>query len=110
MALAAGAMKEAQVAFAGCISAQPVMLPDLISRLRSLLLSSARLAEGELLRSSDDVGPTTAQTAPLRVWRWDLTTDAMPQSAGPGQSNVATMQCADTRCFTSNILVLMTVR
>lgn len=84
MTLASAAIKEAQVAFAACVSAQPVMLPDLVSRIRSLLLSSARLTEGELLRHTDDIGPATAQTAPDRVWRWDLTTDAVPVGTGPG--------------------------
>ncbi|KAA6416579.1 MAG: phosphatidylinositol 4-kinase alpha-like, partial [Trebouxia sp. A1-2] len=83
MTLASAAIKEAQVAFAACVSAQPVMLPDLVSRIRSLLLSSARLTEGELLRHTDDIGPATAQTAPGRVWRWDLTTDAVPTGTGP---------------------------
>lgn len=85
MTLASAAIKEAQVAFAACVSAQPVMLPDLVSRIRSLLLSSARLTEGELLRHTDDIGPATAQTAPGRVWRWDLTTDAVPTGTGPGE-------------------------
>ena len=84
MTLASAAMKEAQVAFAACVSAQPVMLPDLVSRIRSLLLSSARLTEGELLQQTDDIGPATAQTSPDRVWRWDLTTDAVPVGTGPG--------------------------
>ena len=84
MALASAVMKEAQAAFAACGSAQPALLPDIVSRLRSLLLSSARLSEGELLRRTDDLGPTTAQTAPHRVWRWNLTTDGMPLGTGPG--------------------------
>lgn len=84
MALASAVMREAQAAFAACGSAQPALLPDVILRLRSLLLSSARLSEGELLRRTDDLGPTTAQTAPHRVWRWNLTTDSMPLGTGPG--------------------------
>ncbi len=84
MTLASAVIKEAQVAFAACVSAQPVMLPDLVSRIRSLLLSSARLTEGELLRHTDDIGSAIAQTAPDRVWRWDLTTDAVPVGTGPG--------------------------
>ena len=84
MTLASAAIKQAQVAFAACVTAQPVMLPDLVSRIRSLLLSSARLTEGELLRQTDDIGPATAQTSPDRVWRWDLTSDAVPVGNGPG--------------------------
>ena len=87
MGLAAAAMKEAQVAFAACVSAQPAMLPDIVSRLRSLLLSTARLSEGELLRRTDDLGPTTAQTAPRRVWRWSLTADSIPLGTGPGEQH-----------------------
>lgn len=85
MSLAAAAMKEAQVAFAACVSAQPVMLPDLVSRVRSLLLSTARLTEGELLRRTDDMGAATAQNGADKVWRWDLATDAMPLGTGPGE-------------------------
>ena len=85
MTIAAAAMKEAQVAFAASVSVQPVMLPDLIARIRSLLLSSARLTEGELLRHTDDVRPTTAQTALDRVWRWSLTTDAMPHGTASSE-------------------------
>lgn len=85
MGLASAALTEAQVAFAACVTAQPAMLSDIISRLRSLLLSSARLSEGELLRRTDDLGPTTAQTAPHRVWRWNLSTDGMALGTGPGR-------------------------
>ncbi|KAL3141037.1 hypothetical protein ABBQ32_005551 [Trebouxia sp. C0010 RCD-2024] len=84
MGLASAALKEGQAAFAACVTAQPAMLSDIVSRLRSSLLSSARLSEGELLRCTDDLGPTTAQTAPHRVWRWNLTADAMPLGTGPG--------------------------
>ncbi len=84
MTLASAAIKQAQVAFAACVTAQPVMLPDLVSRIRSLLLSSARLTEGQLLRQTDDIGPATAQTSPDKVWRWDFTSDAVPAGTGPG--------------------------
>lgn len=89
MGLASAALKEAQVAFAACVAAQPAMLSDIISRLRSLLLSSARLSEGELLRRTDDLGPTTAQTAPHRVWRWDLSADEVALGTGPGRTCAA---------------------
>lgn len=89
MGLAAAALKEAQVAFAACVAAQPAMLSDIISRLRSLLLSSARLSEGELLRRTDDLGPTTAQTAPHRVWRWDLGADGVALGTGPGGNSAS---------------------
>ncbi len=100
MTLASAAIKQAQVAFAACVTAQPVMLPDLVSRIRSLLLSSARLTEGELLRPTDDIGPGTAQTSPDKVWRWDLTTDAVPVGTGPGgwclAPSAGQMCCAPT--------------
>ena len=89
MGLASAALKEGQAAFAACVTAQPAMLSDIVSRLRSSLLSSARLSEGELLRCTDDLGPTTAQTAPHRVWRWNLTADTMPLGTGPGRLYVA---------------------
>lgn len=94
MGLASAALKEAQVAFAACVAAQPAMLSDIISRLRSLLLSSARLSEGELLRRTDDLGPTTAQTAPHRVWRWDLSADRVALGTGPGRICDAKCLCA----------------
>ena len=89
MGLASAALKEAQVAFAACVTAQPAMLSDIISRLRSLLLSTARLSEGELLRRTDDLGPTTAQTAPHRVWHWNLNSDGMALGTGPGRVRAA---------------------
>lgn len=89
MGLASSALKEAQVAFAACVTAQPAMLSDIISRLGSLLLSSARLSEGELLRRTVDLGPTTAQTAPHRVWRWTLSGDGMALGSGPGRTCAA---------------------
>lgn len=94
MGLASAALKQAQVAFAACVAAQPAMLSDIISRLRSLLLSSARLSEGELLRRTDDLGPTTAQTAPHRVWRWDLGADGIALGTGPGRICGAKRLCA----------------
>ena len=97
MALASAALKEAQVAFAACVTAQPAMLSEIISRLRSLLLSSARLSEGELLRRTDDLGPTTAQTAPHRVWHWSLTADGMSLGTGPGSPTV--LPCPFCACF-----------
>lgn len=83
--MATAAFKEARVAFAASVTNQPALMPDLVARIRSLLLSTARLSEGELLRRTDDLGPTTAQTAPHRLWRWDLTQDHIAVTSSPGQ-------------------------
>ena len=85
LAVATAAFREAQVAFAAIVSVQTALMPDLVARIRSLLLSTARLSEGELLRRTDDLGPTTAQTAPHRVWRWNLNQDHIEVTASPGE-------------------------
>ena len=90
LAVAAAAFKEAIVAFAASVTNQPALMPDLVARIRSLLLSTARLSEGELLRCTDDLGPTTAQTAPHRLWRWDLTQDHTVVTSSPGQHATTT--------------------
>lgn len=85
LAVATAAFREARVAFAAIVSVQTALMPDLVARIRSLLLSTARLSEGELLRRTGDLGPTTAQTAPHRLWRWNLNQDHIEVTASPGE-------------------------
>ena len=89
LAVAAAAFKEARVAFAASVSGQAALMPDLVARIRSLLLSTARLSEGELLRRTDDLGPSTAQSAPHKLWRWDLTQDHIAVTSSPGKLNTS---------------------
>ena len=85
LAIVAAAFKEARVAFAASIATKASLLPDLVARIKSLMLSSARLSEGELVRHTEDIGPNTAQKAPDRVWRWNLSHDHLATTSGPGQ-------------------------
>ena len=55
MLLANAVIREAQRLWVTCTEAHLPLLPDMVSRLRSLMLSVARLSEGELLRRTTDL-------------------------------------------------------
>ncbi len=55
MLLANAVIREAQRLWVTCTEARLPLLPDMVSRLRSLMLSVARLSEGELLRRTADL-------------------------------------------------------
>lgn len=55
MALANLAVQEAQRLWVACAHARLPQLPDVVVRMRSLMLSAARLSEGELLRATADL-------------------------------------------------------
>ena len=55
MLLANAVIREAQRLWVTCTEARLPLLPDMVSRLRSLMLSVARLSEGELLRRTTDL-------------------------------------------------------
>ena len=55
MLLANAVIREARRLWVTCTEARLPLLPDMVSRLRSLMLSVARLSEGELLRRTTDL-------------------------------------------------------
>ena len=63
MLLADAVICEAQRLWTACTEARLPLLPDVASRLRSLMLSVARLSEGELLRRTTDL-----QASPGAAW------------------------------------------
>ncbi|KAK9812698.1 hypothetical protein WJX72_002251 [[Myrmecia] bisecta] len=85
LGLALVSSREVERVLLACSDASLPVLSDFEARLRSLMLSSARLSEGELLRRTADLQPNP-EVAMKRVWRWDLTESTLALPAGPGRA------------------------